>query len=137
MVTIKKRNLIIFTITLVLVLIISYISFFIPFEKELSTYRFTRDYPWYFHWRVALVNLIIWMISSILLSLDIMEAKYLLILSTILMHAASFSSTSLLPILSASPLLLAVTNTIIHPPDNRMIYTAPSIHCNNYLCHPL
>jgi len=80
-----KREAIIAMLSLIVVIVTSYLALSIPIERILSHsgYPWIREYPWYFYWRVALANLILWLIALLLLSLDINQARYLALLTAI------------------------------------------------------
>ena len=81
MVTLKQDS-IAMTLSLLVVIILSSLAFSFPIEKILSRVS-PPEYPWYLYWRVALVNLVLWLVSLILLSLDISLGKYLTLLTAI------------------------------------------------------
>mgnify|MGYP000123674577 CR=1 FL=1 len=84
MVTLKQDSIAV-TLSLLIIIVLSGLAFSFPIEKILSHggYPWIREYPWYLYWRVALVNLVLWLVSLILLSLDISLGKYLTLLTAI------------------------------------------------------
>jgi len=82
------------TLSLLVVVSASCIVIGVPLEKMLSHwgYAWTREYPWYPYWRGALVNLLIWLSGLILASLDLREAKYLIVTSAVAFIAFHYAS---------------------------------------------
>ena len=90
----ELRRAVAITLSLLVVLSASCVAIGVPLEKMLSHwgYAWTREYPWYPYWRGALVNLLIWLSGLILASLDLREAKYLIVASAAAFIAFHYAS---------------------------------------------
>ena len=86
----KKSEIRLSLLFLLLLLALSFFAYYIPLEDFLSEYRFYTYYNWYKPWRVAIMNFLIWIISLILYLSDIKEIKYLMIESSILFIIAHY-----------------------------------------------
>jgi len=85
MATLKRDTVVVITLSTLIVIVLSYLALNSPIEKMLSHsgYPWIREYPWYLYWRIALANLIIWLVALVLLSFELKWAKYLALLSAI------------------------------------------------------
>ncbi|RLE81169.1 MAG: hypothetical protein DRJ36_01570 [Thermoprotei archaeon] len=78
---IRERDIPVMIFSLMIIAVLTIVSWSIPLENYLSTYPFYRRFPWYPYWRVALVNLFIWITVALLFSSNTRLFVYPLVFS--------------------------------------------------------
>lgn len=80
-----------FIVAVAITAIVAVISFFSRVENFLSMYYFYTVYPWYPHWRIAVVMFLLWIVASTFASRERKLFLWLMVTSALTLALAHYS----------------------------------------------